>query len=322
MNSNKESLGKITSLFQYLLLATAFLAFSLIVLGVILRVSGSNSACLDWPTCSGSLTEPIGSPTFLPFLHRIIAFVTSIGVTASLLVAWRYYRDQPWIVKPLSAAAVMMVLQILLGRFISIQANSPIMSGTHFFLALGVLALSLIPLVILIYGEFSQRAGKAKKIEEHIQLKYNSPFSRLTLVTLIAVLFLFISGSWVSAIGAQTGCQGWPLCEEIIPLDSLGWVNLIHRIITLVAGILVSLLIVQAWRTQRSQTGILVATSAAAVLFFSQGMMGIIETSQNYPAYLIGLHTSTASAVWAALVIQVTLVGLAVRWAADERAEA
>ncbi len=83
-----------------------------------------------------------------------------------------------------------------------------------------------------------------------------------------------------------------------------------------------ALLLIKAWRTQRSQTGILVATSAAAVLYFSQGMMGIVETSQNYPAYLIGLHIATAVAVWVALVIQVTLVGMAVRSASEEHTEA
>ena len=322
MNSSPKNMQPLAPAFRYLLLGTAILAFGLIVVGVILRVSDSSTACLDWPTCSGVLTERLGSPAFLPYLHRIIAAVTGIGLATSLVFAWRRYRNQPWIVWPLSVASGLMAIQILLGRFVAVQNDSPIMSSVHFVLALGVLALTVIPLVILFSLDFSKRVGKVSETKSRIGLTYNSPFSRLTLLTLIAVLFLFISGTWVSASGAQAACQSWPLCGEIIPIDYLGWGNLVHRLVTLVAGILVFILLIQAWRTQRSQTGILVATTAAGVLFFSQAFMGMVETTQNYPDYLIGLHIATAAAVWVALVIQATLVGLAQRSAIDEQAEA
>ena len=322
MNSSQNTIQSVAPAFRNLLLGTAFLVFGLIVLGVILRVSGSSSACLDWPTCSSGLTEPIGSPAFLPFLHRIISVVTGIGLTSSLVFAWRRHRNQAWIVKPLSAAAGLMAIQIMLGRFVTTQIDSPSMSGVHFALALGVLALTVIPLVIIFYLDFSKRVGKVGESKASIRLTYDSPFSRLTVLTLIAVFFLFISGTLVSTSGAQAVCQSWPLCGEIIPFGYLGWVNLVHRLITLVAGIMVFILLIQAWRTQRSQIGILVATTAAGVLFFSQAMMGMVETTQNYPGYLIGLHIATATAVWAALVIQATLVGLAQRSAYDEQAEA
>jgi len=322
MNSSPKNMQPLAPAFRYLLLGTAILAFGLIVVGVILRVSDSSTACLDWPTCSGVLTERLGSPAFLPYLHRIIAAVTGIGLATSLVFAWRRYRNQPWIVWPLSVASGLMAIQILLGRFVAVQNDSPIMSSVHFVLALGVLALTVIPLVILFSLDFSKRVGKVSETKSRIGLTYNSPFSRLTLLTLIAVLFLFISGTWVSASGAQAACQSWPLCGEIIPIDYLGWGNLVHRLVTLVAGILVFILLIQAWRTQRIQTGILVATTAAGVLFFSQAFMGMVETTQNYPDYLIGLHIATAAAVWVALVIQATLVGLAQRSAIDEQAEA
>jgi protoheme IX farnesyltransferase len=135
-------------------------------------------------------------------------------------------------------------------------------------------------------------------------------------------MLLFVSGTLVSASGANAACQGWPLCSEIIPVDYLGWINLVHRVITLFAGLMVAGLFIQAWRTQRSQIGVLVATTAAGVLFISQALMGIVETAQGYPGYLIGLHIVTAVAVWVAFIIQVSLVGLAKRTAQAENAEA
>jgi len=80
-------------------------------------------------------------------------------------------------------------------------------------------------------------------------------------------------------------------------------------------------LLLQAWRTQRSQTAIMVTTTAAGVLFFSQALMGMVEAARDYPGYLIALHIATATAVWAALSVQVTLVGLAKRSTEAEREE-
>jgi len=41
--------------------------------------------------------------------------------------------------------------------------------------------------------------------------------------------------------------------------------------------------------------------------------MGSVEADRGFPAYLLGLHTATAVAVWVAMVIQVIMVGLAGR---------
>ena len=77
-------------------------------------------------------------------------------------------------------------------------------------------------------------------------------------------------------------------------------------------------LVFQAWRTQRSRTAILVASTATGVLFFMQALMGNVEAAQNYPSYLIGLHAITAVAVWISMLILVALVGLEDRLAIDD----
>ena len=308
-------------LFRNLLLLTAILAFGLILLGVITRVTDAGSACLDWPTCSGKFSEQIDSPAFLPYLHRLIAAAAALSLAGSLIYAWRRYRSQSLVVTSLSAAAVLMVIQILWGLFVASQAARPIISAVHFAMALSILALIVFALVIIFSIDRSKSSGRGENPGSQFRLSFKSPFSRLSLWTLVAVLLLFISGAWVAGSGPGSACQGWPLCGGIIPGDYYGWVNLIHRSITLVAGVMVGTLVVQAWRTQRSQTGILVATTAAGVLFLSQAMMGLVESIQDYPSYLAGLHTATSIAVWVALVVQVTLVGLANRSAEEEQAE-
>lgn len=301
--------------FRYLLLLTAILAFSLILLGVITRVTETSATCVDWPTCSGNLTEPIDSPALLPYLHRIVAVAVSLALASSLVLAWRRYRKVSLVVVPLAAAFGLMVFQVLWGILVTNQLGQPMVTAVHFALALLVLALIIVAVTVVFYF---QRERETAIIEEQ-NLSFDSPFSKLSWWTLLSVLALFLSGTWVAASGAGPVCQGWPLCNGLIPGDYLGWINLVHRIITFVAGIMVGAMVIRAWRSQRNQTGILVASTTTGVLFFSQAMMGMVENVQGFPSYLIGLHVATSIAVWVALVVQVTLVGLMDRSTNEEQ---
>jgi protoheme IX farnesyltransferase len=126
---------------------------------------------------------------------------------------------------------------------------------------------------------------------------------------LAATLALLVSGAWVAASQVSGACAGWPFCPDgIIPADTAGWINLIHRTITGIAGILLAWLWLKSWRTQSRNTAILVATSIPAILFVSQALLGVKQIADGSPAYFLGLHVATAVAVWVAQVVQVTVV--------------
>jgi protoheme IX farnesyltransferase len=97
--------------------------------------------------------------------------------------------------------------------------------------------------------------------------------------------------------------------------------NVSHRLWVALTGLLMGIGIIQAWRTQRTQTAVIVAATAAAVLFFAQALLGA-RLVQGFPAHLLWLHQATAVAAWGALIIQAAAAGLADRSAQDERAEA
>jgi heme o synthase len=302
MSFQPEKPQSISPGFRYLLLSTAILTYLLIVLGIVLRVTRLGSACPDWPTCSGYLLPPLGTPALIPQLHRLVAMLSGLLLFIAAMIAWKRYRRHPWITMPLLAALVFSAAQIVLGGILVVQEGLPYLVATHLGLALGVQALVIVPAVI---GFFPS---------ENLYLKYKSSFARFSLWTMAATLLLVVSGTWVAASGATAVCTGWPLCEgTLLPGTPTGWINLVHRLFTLQAGVLMAALVVQAWRTQRSQTAVLVSTSATGVLFLSQALMGAFEVVENYPAYLLGLHVATAAAVWAALAIQVTCVGLSAR---------
>lgn len=314
-------------IFRYLLLSASLATFVLILLGIILRVTELGTACPDWPTCYGSWAPPVGIHALVPYLHRFIATLSGLLIFAAAVLAWMQHRPSKWIVRPLVLAAFMLLSQILLGwvvvRFngpgaglmISDRSADSLITAIHLGLALIVQSLVLAATVVVWYQDW--------RSQPRVRIAFRSPFARLSLWTLAATFLLLVSGTLVAATGASAACPGWPLCDSsLLPVDGLGWINVGHRLISALAGILMLATWLQSWRTQRSQTAILVASNAAGVLFLSQVLMGAFEAAQNYPIHLLGLHVATAAGVWSTLVVQVVLTGLAGRSAADERREA
>jgi len=297
--------------FRSLLLVSAGLTFLLILVGIMMRASQTGLACPDWPTCYGEWMPPVGSFGFISYLHRLIALLAGLSLIASCAVAWRSYRRLSWVLRPLLLGLFFTGGQILLGRVIVIGELQPGFVALHLGLALVVLGLVILPVVIaLYYAARVHDPGQEDGFD--VRLNYQTPFARLSLATLMAMLLLLLSGTWVAASGANASCTGWLLCNgTLVPGDLPGWINLFHRLITASAGVLMTGLFLKAWHTQRHQTAILVTTTAAGVLFFAQVLMGAVETARNLPDYLLGLHIATAVAVWVALVVQVTLTGLA-----------
>ena len=162
------------------------------------------------------------------------------------------------------------------------------------------------------------------KHNKHLpSLKYRSPFARLSLANFFIMLTLLISGILVRITGATTACSGWPLCEAgvLFPTTVLAWLDMGHRLIVLISAILLIMLLIQAWRTQRSQTAILVITTSLVAVFYLQVLLGGIEVMRAFPLHLIVLHGLTSAAIWVTLAAQVFLVGLASRTKADEHQE-
>jgi protoheme IX farnesyltransferase len=106
-----------------------------------------------------------------------------------------------------------------------------------------------------------------------------------------------------------------------VPVGALGWLNLGHRVIVAVTGILVAFLFLRAWQTQRSQPAVLVSATATAVLIFAQSLMGAIEATQDFSPYLLALHTATSTAIFATITLTAVFSGLAARTAQDEQLE-
>ncbi len=296
-----------------LILAAAIIVYLVIVAGGVVRVTGSGGACPDWPTCFGQFTPPAGQNAAIDYFHRL---VTGLAVPFLLWAAWLAWKvPQRWVRTTLMAVLALSALQIALGAAIALERVAIPQSWAS-ALHLG--------LSLLLLGGLSGAALLSFRHDEtstHFRLSFHSPFGRLTLLTLGMVFFLLVSGAVVAGSRSSTACSGWPLCTGGLPSDPAGWIALTHRLAVAAAGLLLAIQLWQAWRTQRSQTPILVATTAAFVLFFSQAFLGA-KMADGLPIPLVALHEATAVAVWGVLVVQAAAVGGASRSVEEETAEA
>src|SRR5207237_1948730 len=63
--------------------------YLLIILGAVVRITGSGLGCGEhWPLCNGRLLPPLDLPTMIEYGHRLAAAAVSGLVTALAAYAW------------------------------------------------------------------------------------------------------------------------------------------------------------------------------------------------------------------------------------------
>ena len=67
---------------------TATVMFALIVVGSIVRTTGSGLACPDWPLCHGRLIPPLQFNILIEWFHRLLALVVGLGLLSTATWTW------------------------------------------------------------------------------------------------------------------------------------------------------------------------------------------------------------------------------------------
>src|SRR5437016_4695792 len=110
-----------TRSFTRLAWSAAACTYLLIILGAIVRITGSGMGCGDhWPLCNGKLLPPLDLPTLIEYGHRLAAALVSVLVSALAAYAWWLRRGagsgERYVPSRTAYVALgLLIVQVLLG---------------------------------------------------------------------------------------------------------------------------------------------------------------------------------------------------------------
>ncbi len=284
--------------FRRLSLVTAVAAFALVVLGGVVRVTGSGLGCPDWPLCYGGLLPPLESQAIIEFSHRIVASLL-VGplVLATVVVAWIAYRRERWLVITATLALILLVAQALLGGATVLNELPGPIVAAHLALGQALLACLVLVAVVAYRGPLAilnnlRPDGRPDR------------FPLLLLASGIGVYGLMISGSIVTASGATRACFDWPLCQgDVFPDQLLPAIHMAHRFLAVIIGIFVMFVLHLGIRQRFRPPYVRYMSMAVATMFVAQVMVGAATVWLTFPAEFQALHLAAATMVWTSVAL-------------------
>jgi cytochrome c oxidase assembly protein subunit 15 len=297
-----------------LAIATTTLMFALIVVGSIVRTTGSGLACPDWPLCEGRVIPRFQFNVLIEWFHRVLA----LGVSLLLLstTAWIVaHRDTRARLGGLVALAVgLLFTQILLGALTVWHLLHPAVVSSHLAVAL------------LLFVTFLTTARVARL---HAGVTPPSPASRppgllaaFGVVTALAYAQAVLGGV-VSTNYAGHACPDWPTCNgEWFPaLTGAVGLHMLHRY---GAYLLTAAVLLAAFATRPAGNAAVRRTAWLAVLLLAiQVALGVTNVWLGIPVWVSAAHLGVATALIGTLVTathQISLMTAAGTVAASKRA--
>ncbi|MFN8632801.1 MAG: heme o synthase [Chloroflexota bacterium] len=316
-----------------LALLTAVGTYLLIVVGAIVRSTGSGLGCPDWPLCHGQFVPPPQVTAWIEFSHRFTGAIVSALILAMVAAAWVWAKNVRHIVWPATAVPIMLAAQITLGAWVVWLDTQTLAVMVHLSFAFVIMGFVL---WVNIAARVAANGGLALADDgpsSGVRLTRASlaGYWRLVLTLTGVTYLLLIVGGFTRAFGAGWVCSGFPLCNgQLAPFGSSPLVDLhlTHRLLGFVVAALIFWL---AWKTSKmsglppalkrvaySLVAILIAQitiGAVAVVVGPALVMQQVQGMQNASASAAGnpvaaplwilqtLHVAGASAVWSMVVV-------------------
>ena len=288
--------------FRRLTIVSSIWILFLIFVGAVVRVTGSGMGCPDWPLCYNQIIPPAELPAWIEFVHRVVAGVATLLTVAIAVLARRDYRQQRPIFIPAMWAVALVVFQAFLGGVTVWFNNHPLTVIVHLLAAVSYLALTLvITTVAHLPAEYIANGGVPAG---------HKAYFRFLIIAALFVIFVLITGATVVGTGTSLACLDWPLCQgEIFPANAhLGTIiQLIHRFTVAAVGVILAAVVLQTHRRYPEQHLLVRWSTIMGVLFLVQVGIGGLNVLMRLPRFIIALHLTIASSIWASLVILMTL---------------
>ena len=274
-------------------LATALLVFALIVVGSVVRTTGSGLACPDWPLCQGRLIPPFQFNTMIEWSHRMIALLVSLSIVSLAVTTLARPALRRRLGGLVLLAIALLGMQVMLGALTVWKLLDPSVVSGHLAAAMLLFA------TLLTYTLVAQREGEPDAAAT--PARPGRRFAVFALATTLAFLQSLLGGM-VSTYQASLVCPDWPTCNgQWFPaLDGLVGLQMMHRFgAYLLTG---ALLVAAALARSAPDAGVRAGGRMALTLVVAQVVMGVCNVFLGAPPWLSAAHLATAVALFALLI--------------------
>lgn len=290
---------------------TAALMLVLIVVGSIVRTTGSGLSCPDWPLCHGKLIPPFQFNILMEWFHRLLALLTGVGLLATSIWTFSHREVRSQLGGLAALCLALYVSQALLGALTVWRLLDPSIVSGHLAVALLLFA-SLLSVALI--------ARHEAEPEPRPLVRAGGLRTGFALASL-AIWAQAVLGGMVSTNHASLACPDWPTCNGawFPPLTGLVGLQVAHRY---GAYLLVALLLTVAWRSRRSPDAVVRRLGAAlGVLVVVQAAVGVTNVFLAIPVWVSALHLGLAAVLLALAITGRFRLSLAAAPAAAPAAE-
>ncbi len=303
--------------------AALVVAYTHLVFGAIVRISGSGMGCGDnWPKCYGSWFPPMSRPDLIiEWTHRLLASILITVVAVLTLVAWRR-RGEPGVagrggvLRVAVGALATAVGAAVLGAVTVFLGNAPYATAAHWTVAMTLLAV----LATAAIRAGTPRLDPGRPASGEPPARRSTKVARLAFVAAaLAFATVVMGGLTAKYPSASIACRTFPLCGA----DASAGVSAIavqvgHRVL---AYLVIAYLLVVAFalRARAASPVVVRAGRVALAISLAQFLVAGAMIGMRFPPVLRSLHEAVGVAVWLAAYV---FAYLAARSISDERSRA
>jgi heme a synthase len=269
---------------------TAALMLGLMVLGSVVRTTGSGLACPDWPLCEGRWIPRFQFNVLVEWWHRTIALLVSLFLFATVTWIWTRRETRKHLGALAGLSVFLLFVQILLGALTVWHLLAPSVVSSHLATAL-LLFVTVLSIAVI-----------AKRHAGHTEPSTVSGGLAVGLLTVTVLTFVqAVLGGVVSTSHAGNVCPEWPGCagELFPPLTGLVGLQMMHRYVAY--GLLAALAAVAVAARRSTDARIRRGAMVALAIGVTQSLLGILNVYLGTPIWLVAVHLGTATVLFGLL---------------------
>ena len=277
--------------------AALVVAFTHLVFGAIVRISGSGMGCGDhWPKCYGHWFPPMNRPDLvIEWTHRLLASVLVLVIGGFVLTAWRRRQHarvggRGGVLRAAALAFGIVLFAAILGAVTVKLGNTTYATVAHWMVAMALFAT---------LGAAAIRAGGLGGTQARGQFASRRVASAASAAAGLAFVAVALGGLTAKYPSAAIACRSFPLCGfDAAASPGAAHVQLAHRVLAFLLLFHLFGTVVGLKRRPQESRVVAMAARAALLLVLLQIAVAAAMVLTTLPPALRSLHQAIGVSVW------------------------